>query len=152
MGRAAWPQSFRKLAPQACHIRGEISPQHLDGVGQPGTRRTHSDGGSSLRLKRQARTGAPDRVCRGHAREHWTPNWTPAWLRSRPETHVRPVNTGLTLVGETGFEPATARPPAGCATRLRHSPWLCAEPTPWSAQSGRRELNPPLKLGRLSCN
>jgi hypothetical protein len=27
------------------------------------------------------------------------------------------------LIGETGFEPATARPPAGCATRLRHSPW-----------------------------
>jgi hypothetical protein len=27
------------------------------------------------------------------------------------------------VVGETGFEPATARPPAGCATRLRHSPW-----------------------------
>src|SRR5204862_7623315 len=25
-------------------------------------------------------------------------------------------------IGETGFEPATARPPAGCATRLRHSP------------------------------
>ncbi len=25
-------------------------------------------------------------------------------------------------VGETGFEPAAARPPAGCATRLRHSP------------------------------
>src|SRR5687768_12211989 len=24
-------------------------------------------------------------------------------------------------IGETGFEPATARPPAGCATRLRHS-------------------------------
>ncbi len=30
------------------------------------------------------------------------------------------------LIGETGFEPATARPPAECATRLRHSPWgLC---------------------------
>src|SRR5215207_1520291 len=29
----------------------------------------------------------------------------------------------LLLIGETGFEPATARPPAGCATRLRHSPW-----------------------------
>lgn len=27
------------------------------------------------------------------------------------------------MIGETGFEPATARPPAGCATRLRHSPW-----------------------------
>src|SRR5690348_224966 len=26
-------------------------------------------------------------------------------------------------IGETGFEPATARPPAECATRLRHSPW-----------------------------
>jgi hypothetical protein len=38
-----------------------------------------------------------------------------------------------TKIGETGFEPATARPPAGCATRLRHSPWL---------SSGRRESNP----------
>src|ERR1700692_3680402 len=28
------------------------------------------------------------------------------------------------VIGEKGFEPATARPPAGCATRLRHSPWL----------------------------
>lgn len=41
------------------------------------------------------------------------------------------------MVGETGFEPATARPPAGCATRLRHSP-ICP-PT----ESGRRESNPP---------
>jgi hypothetical protein len=30
---------------------------------------------------------------------------------------------GAFQIGETGFEPATARPPAGCATRLRHSPW-----------------------------
>lgn len=29
----------------------------------------------------------------------------------------------IVCIGETGFEPATARPPAGCATRLRHSPW-----------------------------
>lgn len=29
---------------------------------------------------------------------------------------------GFSCIGETGFEPATARPPAGCATRLRHSP------------------------------
>src|SRR6478609_2965067 len=36
-----------------------------------------------------------------------------------------PRLAGLSLIGETGFEPATARPPAGCATRLRHSPWLC---------------------------
>ena len=33
------------------------------------------------------------------------------------------------IVGETGFEPATARPPAGCATRLRHSPWHCKRAT-----------------------
>jgi hypothetical protein len=29
---------------------------------------------------------------------------------------------GFRLVGATGFEPATFRPPAGCATRLRHAP------------------------------
>src|SRR4051794_7745026 len=27
-------------------------------------------------------------------------------------------------IGATGFEPATFRPPAGCATRLRHAPAL----------------------------
>jgi hypothetical protein len=36
----------------------------------------------------------------------------------------RRIGTLAFRVGETGFEPATARPPAGCATRLRHSPWL----------------------------
>ena len=30
----------------------------------------------------------------------------------------------MNKIGETGFEPATARPPAECATRLRHSPWV----------------------------
>src|SRR5689334_24425307 len=34
-----------------------------------------------------------------------------------------PPERGFPPIGETGFEPATARPPAGCATRLRHSPW-----------------------------
>src|SRR5829696_6790101 len=34
------------------------------------------------------------------------------------------LQAGPSHIGETGFEPATARPPAGCATRLRHSPWL----------------------------
>ena len=33
------------------------------------------------------------------------------------------LSAELDCIGETGFEPATARPPAGCATRLRHSPW-----------------------------
>src|SRR4051794_23703435 len=52
----------------------------------------------------------------------WTPNWTPPAQPSASEKQRAPVLTGLSRVGETGFEPATARPPAGCATRLRHSP------------------------------
>ena len=42
------------------------------------------------------------------------------------------------LIGETGFEPATARPPAECATRLRHSPWLIPILTDSGKLSGRR--------------
>src|SRR3954462_159930 len=75
----------------------------------------------------------------------WTPNWTPPAQLSASETQRAPVSSGLSRVGETGFEPATARPPAGCATRLRHSPWCFL-------QSGRRESNPPYELGRLGCN
>ena len=42
-----------------------------------------------------------------------------------PNREREPLDVGSIseqMVGETGFEPATARPPAGCATRLRHSP------------------------------
>lgn len=42
------------------------------------------------------------------------------------------------LIGETGFEPATARPPAECATRLRHSPWLLLILTDCGKLSRRR--------------
>src|SRR3954470_19114722 len=35
---------------------------------------------------------------------------------------ARRKSAPLQLVGATGFEPATFRPPAGCATRLRHAP------------------------------
>ena len=50
-------------------------------------------------------------------------------------------------IGETGFEPATARPPAGCATRLRHSPWL-RRSYPRQAQAARERatgIEPALK-------
>jgi hypothetical protein len=40
-------------------------------------------------------------------------------LHHKGHSHPRELSS----VGEAGFEPATARPPAGCATRLRHSPW-----------------------------
>jgi hypothetical protein len=43
-------------------------------------------------------------------------------LCHHPSTRKIPI-CRLFVIGETGFEPATARPPAGCATRLRHSPW-----------------------------
>src|SRR5579884_2062324 len=46
---------------------------------------------------------------------------------TQPKT---PPERGFPLVGETGFEPATARPPAGCATRLRHSPWCSDDNRP----------------------
>jgi hypothetical protein len=55
----------------------------------------------------------------GRARE-WTPRWTPAYCTVPTVYH----ELQALRIGETGFEPATARPPAGCATRLRHSPWL----------------------------
>src|SRR3954468_16446147 len=35
---------------------------------------------------------------------------------------VTPLHPPPALIGATGFEPATARPPAECATRLRHAP------------------------------
>ena len=35
---------------------------------------------------------------------------------------VARLQSGLSSIGATGFEPATARPPAECATRLRHAP------------------------------
>ncbi len=42
---------------------------------------------------------------------------------------MRPDECSEAVIGETGFEPATARPPAGCATRLRHSPWCSFDST-----------------------
>src|SRR5215207_11691104 len=57
-----------------------------------------------------------------------------SWDGAHPKLTVAPLSAlaerrkackaGPSHIGETGFEPATARPPAGCATRLRHSPWL----------------------------
>src|SRR5215475_16114104 len=39
---------------------------------------------------------------------------------------IEPAKFLRTLVGATGFEPATPRPPVWCATRLRHAPTLTA--------------------------
>jgi hypothetical protein len=79
------------------------------------------------------------------------PVWTRwAFFGGAPRTAKTPPERGFCGIGETGFEPATARPPAGCATRLRYSPQIgrfYAEP-----ESGRRGSNPFLELGRLPCN
>lgn len=45
-------------------------------------------------------------------------------LVSASPTAKGPLLRAFRVIGETGFEPATARPPAGCATRLRHSPYV----------------------------
>jgi hypothetical protein len=51
--------------------------------------------------------------------------WLLPALPDPASTHLHGVDRSVQAlpIGETGFEPATARPPAGCATRLRHSPW-----------------------------
>ena len=90
-----------------------------------------------------ASTAAPS--ARPPTRPAWAVSWAvrqqiaerrakPARRHDPPQSHLRanlrapgppqppPASNDL-RVGETGFEPATARPPAGCATRLRHSPW-----------------------------
>ena len=58
----------------------------------------------------------------------------PVCSPSRPTRHHSgkpkgPRLRAFRVIGETGFEPATARPPAGCATRLRHSPWSAESTT-----------------------
>ena len=63
---------------------------------------------------------ADEEWLRDAGEREWVVLMKDAKIRYRPaELQVVTVS----LVGETGFEPATARPPAGCATRLRHSPW-----------------------------
>ena len=58
-------------------------------------------------------------------RREFVPRLIPAASNdSCPNNTKAPQTRGFRCIGETGFEPATARPPAGCATRLRHSPWL----------------------------
>src|SRR5215217_3079481 len=53
------------------------------------------------------------------------PKWTPPEATATPRGSRKGMQKQtFSEVGETGFKPATARPPAGCATRLRHSPWL----------------------------
>jgi hypothetical protein len=52
-------------------------------------------------------------------------------------------------IGATGFEPATFRPPAECATRLRHAPRVLSRPI--LRRSGRPDLNRRWELGRLQC-
>ncbi len=55
---------------------------------------------------------------------------------------VSPPDSSITLVGETGFEPATPAPPAQCSTRLSYSP-----PMSWAGRCrGRRR---PTSFGPL---
>ena len=56
----------------------------------------------------------------------------------------------LRAVGARGFEPPTARPPAGCATRLRHAPKGLSIPREPRRPCGRqRGVNDAMALPRL---
>src|ERR1043165_8292560 len=62
-------------------------------------------------------------VCPGGYRAD-RPRWPMGtWVPEAAGERWTPPDSNALEIGETGFEPATARPPAGCATRLRHSPW-----------------------------
>src|SRR5215217_3254155 len=61
-----------------------------------------------------------------------------------------PSSRGSRAVGAVGFEPTTFRPPAECATRLRHAPHVRTAFS-LAALSGRRGSNPCRELGRLQC-
>ena len=57
-------------------------------------------------------------------------SWYHGLLRGVPaiaEKCLKPASqAGFRIVGATGFEPATFRPPAERATKLRHAPWPTA--------------------------
>jgi hypothetical protein len=46
----------------------------------------------------------------------------PPGLPNLTRRRRRRQEQACSVIGATGFEPATARPPAECATRLRHAP------------------------------
>jgi hypothetical protein len=104
----------RTDAPRDHRLRLQfVTSRPLRHRGPPGLRQTspvaHGRPRSSFRLPE------PDQLQRSPIRLTTSLRHTPR-MADAPEVVV--------CIGETGFEPATARPPAECATRLRHSPWL----------------------------
>ena len=93
---------------------GSSDSAHMQGFAD------HDASGSPAALP-APRSHASSRAFRGRL-------WTPFGPRGGAELSTRTRGTCLTkpvpLIGATGFEPATFRPPAECATRLRHAPWL----------------------------
>src|SRR3954467_12349761 len=74
------------------------------------------------------------------------------WFRyqNRYKYAVSGVAMRFRAVGARGFEPPTARPPAGCATRLRHAPKGLSIPAEPSRPSGRqRGVKDAMALPRL---
>ncbi len=96
---------------------------------------------AACRRPRHPRAGPEDRRADPPAHPRSKPRLPADWGKLRclrcPATSVSDV-AGHHNIGETGFEPATARPPAECATRLRHSPWLLRILTDSGKLPGRR--------------
>jgi hypothetical protein len=120
--------------------RGSTDLRSGSGYSTPSSRRSASPTGRSKETKSRGGVGwhgpcpAPTIRTQAHVHEIFVPHLFPVEPPFSSAIGIKSAAfAGYSLVGETGFEPATARPPAGCATRLRHSPWL---------SSGRRESNP----------
>ena len=52
------------------------------------------------------------------------------------EPRIAPQGPAKPVIGATGFEPATFRPPVECATKLRHAPVMTHDSAPSSCLSG----------------
>jgi hypothetical protein len=114
--QGAGEPSGRAACPQAVGMRTGV--REMGGCGAEGTRDDRDDSTVADRC-RAARRAARRRDRRlASSGAAGTRSLSP-WMG--PDRSTSPCRT--LVIGETGFEPATARPPAGCATRLRHSPW-----------------------------
>jgi hypothetical protein len=83
------------------------------------------------------------------------PNRPPRSGKAIPHEQKTAANRAVrTEVGAVGFEPTTFRPPAECATRLRHAPVRVSlrRPTAARSEAGDGTRTRFLQLGRLMCN
>ena len=68
------------------------------------------------------------------------PKWTPPLLQQHRYRSMTGHIKRSTLVGATGFEPATSRRPAERATKLRHAPWCARQSKAFRPTQGNCQI------------